>query len=529
MEEKASSGEWLRGKGAKRQRGEEAKRQICIFTSSLFYFFAFLPFSLFTFLPIYSIRGQDFDPELNLWPFVYYDKNKATGLKELDVLYPFFTWQWGPESNEIFFRPLYNRKELPREGIVRTEFLWPLGFSVQEGQRSYTQFYPFYFFTKETDGERAEHNRTLFPFFFSKNTESASGGNKDLAIFPFYGKFHNRFGKDSISFILWPLYTRVAEGGRETFNFLWPIFAYTRVGHTGQSPGSGFGYKVWPIYGHLEKKGKYEKGFIFWPLYTYTNANVKGVGTYSGWASAPFYVTEHTPFSDSQSVLWPLFSYVNNRRDRSKKWTYPWPIAVKISSEKRQKNMFLPMWNYDRTETSETRSIVYPLNWWRTDRDERYVVSTRRFVPVYWSRSESWYNEGKKAKLLQGWPLFKHSKEKDGSLEFETLSLYPLLDDTSWNRNWGPFFGLYHLDKGADGVSNSSSFFWKFARFEKRPGIYFAEVKPFFSYYKGDDDRTVCLSMLFNLIKYKQQDTISSAKLLYLFHVPLGKTKKTAP
>lgn len=485
------------------------------------YCIAFIIFAFFLISTGYERRatGGDFDPEVNLWPFVYYDKDEATGLKELDVFYPFFTWQWGSKSDEIFFRPFYNRKEIAKEDLVRTEFLWPLGFSTQKGQRSYTQFFPFYFFTKDTEGERAEHNRTLFPFFFSKGDKKQK---KDFAIFPFYGTFHNRFGKDNISFVLWPLYTRVTEGGRETFNLLWPIFAYTRV-------SDGFGYKVWPISGHLEKRGRYEKGFLFWPFYTYMNANIKGAGTYRGWASAPFYVSERTPFSDSQSVLWPLFSSVDNRRDRSKKWTYPWPIAARISSEKRQKNMFLPLWNYDRTEMSETRSIAYPFNWWRTDRYEHYVVSTRRFVPVYWSRNESWPDEGKKARLLQGWPLFKHREEKDGSLEFETPSLYPLLDDTSWNRNWGPFFSLYHSDKSADEASISSSFFWKLARFEKKPGIYFAEVKPFFLYYKGDDDRTVRLSMLFNLIRYEQKDAIRSAKLLYLFSVPLGKPKKTVP
>ena len=485
------------------------------------YCIAFIIFAFFLISTGYERRatGGDFDPEVNLWPFIYYDKDETAGSKELDIFYPFFTWQWSPKSDEIFFRPFYNRKELPKEGFVRSEFLWPLGFSTQKGQRRYAQFFPFYFFTKDTAGERAEHNRTVFPFFFSKGAEKQK---KDLAIFPFYGTFHNRFGKDNISFILWPLYTRVTEGGRETFNFLWPIFAYTRV-------SDGFGYKVWPISGHLEKRGRYEKGFLFWPFYTYMNANVKGAGTYRGWASAPFYVNERTPFSDSQAVIWPLFSRVDNRRDRSKKWTYPWPIATKISGEKRQKNMFLPLWNYDRTEISETSSIVYPINWQRTDRYEHYIVSTKRFVPVYWSRNESWPEEDKKARLLQGWPLFKHHEEKDGSVELETLSLYPLLDDTSWNRNWGPFFSLYHSDKGAEEVTSSSSFFWKLARFEERPGIYFAEVKPFFSYYKGDDDRTVRFSMLFHLIKYEQKDAIRSAKLLYLFSVPLRKPKETVP
>jgi len=47
--------------------------------------------------------------------------------------------------------------------------------------------------------------------------------------------------------------------------------------------------------------------------------------------------------------------------------------------------------------------------------------------------------------------------------------------------------------------------------------------------YKGNDDRTVRFSMLFNLIRYEQKDAIRSTKIFYLFNIPLGKPKKTVP
>lgn len=479
-----------------------------------------LPFVILytlVFLALSSLNAKDYDPDVNFWPIFYSSREEDE--KVIEILYPFFSLRKNDTGSIVAFRPVYSRKRVPKEKYRRSDVLWPLSYAVHSGSRTYKRAFPFYSYTKDTAGKVPEKDITFFPFFFSRNYNG-----KDFAVFPFYGTFHHRFGQDMIQFTLWPVYTKVVKGDRHSWNIIWPIFNYSKSGK-----GDEYGYKFWPFYGKRKKKAAYEKGFIMWPLYVYIKADIENRGEYKGWGSIPFYVSEKTPVSNSQSVLWPLFNHIKDTRGLER-WDYPFPIATRIKSEKRNKNSFLPFWLVDRTPGSETLSIVFPLFWkfhYETGVDDK--IDTVRFLPFYWQRDEYLIKEKKHAGLRQIWPFYKQKKEFNHSTSLEVLSLYPLFDDEPWERNWQPFFTLYGQRNNKATDTKTIRFLWRLFHRENSPKFFYLETAPFFSFYKGSDSKDVCLSLFCNMIQYKKNEADRYVKLFYLLKIPMStaSTKKS--
>ncbi len=456
-------------------------------------------------------NAEDYDPDINFWPVFYYNKGTDKNDKEIEVLYPFFHLKKNKDTSTFSFRPVYSVKKIPEEKYRKSEFLWPLSHATHTENRVYQRAFPFYSYERDTSGKIPEENTTFFPFFF-KRTQNG----KDFALFPFYGKFHHRFNQDTIQFILWPIYTKLIKDNRQTWNIIWPIFNYTT-----SSNGNEYGYKFWPFYGRHEKKEKYKKGFIMWPLYVYINAGINDTGEYKGWGTIPFYITEKTPVSDSKSVLWPLFKHIKDRQKGLERWDYPFPIATKIKSKERNKNAFLPFWSIDRTTDTKTLSLAYPLFWSIHYRaGDSCEIDTIRFLPFYWERHEYFNRDEKHGALRQIWPFYKKEKGSDSSTSLEVLSLYPLLDDGGWERNWKPFFHIYEQNDNKTTGVKTTRFLWRLYHHESSMQFSYREMAPFFSLYKNHEG-VVYFSLLSNMIKYKKDKSGRYIKLFYLLKIPL--------
>lgn len=472
-------------------------------------FFIILAAILFPALSL--IHAEDYRPNINIWPLFYYNKDTVKDEKEIEVLYPFFSFKKSKEITVFSIRPLYSVKKIPKENYKKSESPWPLRYAVYTENRVYKRTFPFYSYTRDTSGKIPEKDITFFPFFFSRTYNG-----KDFALFPFYGTFHNRFNQDRIQFVLWPIYTKVGKGDRRSWNIIWPVFNYSK-----STESNEYGYKFWPFYGKREKEGRYKKGFIMWPLYMYVYADVKDIGEYRGWATLPFYVSEKTPVSDSRSVLWPFFNHIKDRLRKFERWDYPFPIATRIKSKERDKNAFLPFWSIDRMQNSKTLSLAYPLFWSMQYEAGFSKTNTVRFLPFYWKRDEYLLGEEKHAGLRQIWPFYKQ-EEFEGSTKREILSLYPLLDDESWARNWRPFFTIFEQEKDEITGKETTRFLWRVYHKEKTPQFSYLEMAPFFSLYKDNDSKDTYISLFANMVKYRKRERDRHITLFYLLKIPLN-------
>ncbi|MCF6157387.1 MAG: hypothetical protein E3K32_02170 [wastewater metagenome] len=458
-----------------------------------------------------STGADDYSPEINFWPVFYY--NKDNGEKVIEVFYPFFSSVKRKDTGIVSFRPVYSVKKIPAEEYRRSEIIWPLSYAVRSRDRRYRRIFPFYTYTKDTTSDVPEKDIVVFPFFYSRNYNG-----EDFALFPFYGKFSERFGHNTIRFVLWPIYTMVADDDRKAWNVVWPIFNYSKY-----VKGDGYGYKFWPFYGKHEKKGAYEKGFIMWPFYTYIHADIKNVGKYKGWGAIPFYVSEKSPVSRARSILWPLFNHIKSKTEEYERWDYPFPIASKIKSEKRYKNSFLPFWLINRTPDSETLSIAFPFFWSFNYRTGPFLkIKTVRFVPLYWKRDEYLIKEGKHAGLRQVWPFFKQEEEFNHSTRLEVPSLYPLLHDEPWERNWGPFFSLYKQSHDTTTDVKTIRFLWRLFHKKSSPRFFYLEMAPLFSLYKDRSGEDIHFSFVGNMFTYKKNTVGRHIRLFHFLKIPLG-------
>lgn len=460
-------------------------------------------------------NAEDYDPDINFWPIFFYNKKSGKNEKELEVLYPLFHVKKSEDTRIFSFRPVYSVQRTPKENYKKSEFLWPLIHAIRTENRIYQRAFPFYSYRKDTSGDISEKDITFFPLFF-KRTQNG----KDFALFPFYGTFHHRFNQDRIQFVLWPVYTKLIKENRQTWNIIWPFFNYTTSANSDE-----YGYKFWPFYGIHEKKGKYKKGFIMWPLYVYVNAAIKDTGEYKGWGTIPFYITEKTPISDSRSILWPLFNHIKDKQKGLERWDYPFPIATKIKSKERNKNTFLPFWSINQTPDTKTRSFAYPLFWLiHYQIGDSTKIDTVRFLPFYWERHEYLVKDEKHAELRQVWPFYKKEKVFDSSTNLEVLSLYPLLDDGGWERNWKPFFHIYERrDDKTTGIK-TTRFLWRLYHQENNTRFSYREIAPFFSLYKNHEGVTH-LSLFGNMITYRKNKAGQYIRLFYLLKIPLSGAK----
>ncbi|MCJ7833049.1 MAG: hypothetical protein MUQ20_01520, partial [Deltaproteobacteria bacterium] len=184
--------------------------------------------------------SADLGPE-NVAPFFHIQTDPEKQSRRLDGAGPFYSQAESPEEREWTLRPFFSFRQNIKEQTEELEYLYPLGLYRKTPEGTLYRFIPFYSSFKpaqeKVEEEKKEH-WDLFPFFWGKDKEGESYGG----VFPFGGLFRDRFARDEIQFVLWPLYTRIREGETQTYNILWPIFSLT-------SGGVRSGFRIWPLYG----------------------------------------------------------------------------------------------------------------------------------------------------------------------------------------------------------------------------------------------------------------------------------------
>ncbi|MCK4509642.1 MAG: hypothetical protein KAU27_13920 [Desulfuromonadales bacterium] len=190
-----------------------------------------------------------------LWPFLDYRASESADYQNTHLLGPFIKYETKGFETEYALRPLFYRA-VDDEGISQTEVLYP--FFGHKREKDASSFHVFhllnYDFGEPESGSRKRSY--LFPFFFYGEEDQGTY----VAFFPVGGTLYNWFGKDRISFTLFPLYSRTERKKQRIDNVLWPFFAKI-------SGENGSGYKFWPIYGSSRKEGVYRKKFFLWPIF----------------------------------------------------------------------------------------------------------------------------------------------------------------------------------------------------------------------------------------------------------------------
>ena len=257
-----------------------------------------------------------------------------------------------------------------------------------------------------------------FSFFFG---ERVRPGAPTAGCFPFGGLFRDRFDRDEIQFVLWPLYSRILEGETETYHFLWPIFSLT-------SGGMRSGFRIWPFYGQEKQEGKgaYQKTFFLWPIGYYQQKYLDTDNPKTSFYLFPLYISEKSSNENKTIFLWPFFNFYTEKNFDYFQVDFPWPIVQFARGENVEAVKLLPLISYRKVDQRERLFLLWPLFYQeKEENDEKDEVLNEffylsKFHQVYYKKEDRW------ERVSKLWPFFRHAEDGRGMVHFYFPALMPV-------------------------------------------------------------------------------------------------------
>lgn len=433
-----------------------------------------------------SLDGQTTETRV-LWPFVssietsttlthglhplfstY--REKDTGRRGWDLLWPFVTWRskprtWTGTDREIFtILPIYYASSGNVDGVeTRARALLPFYFSGSQGKRGrYFVLFPFIWFAQDA----------LLPVpLFPRRPQTFA------ALWPLLGDFRGYWNRDRISFALWPLYVRSEDGKGDDYNtmtsIVWPIF-----GWRGGPKTSGF--RLWPLVNYVKKDGEFTRASYLWPLGLYREG-VSGKDTTTT-ESVRFFFPFYADIANEQfhfQMLFPFYGKMDQKGRKTRgyalaiyneddnlrrgirehrilwfliRWTtriQPLPEAEAATVEDAPVGGgVFPFYTERMSPTMKRQSIFWPFIQKRWDKEPEYEYDRLYIVPFY-SDQQRRYNDGTRTSSTFIFPLFRLRKHADGRESFNSLHFWWYDNAEPVDRNYSPIWTFYESRKDA--------------------------------------------------------------------------------
>ena len=346
---------------------------------------------------------------------------------------------------------------------------------------------------------------TIFPIYFQQR--SLDTNRVYTAVAPFYGHLQNRLFRDQIYFVMFPAYSETRKRDIVTDNYFYPF------GHVRHGDGL-HGWQVWPFagaehkvvttqtngFGDVTTIGGHENSFVFWPLWLSQDS---GIGTPNQeWfrASIPLFSVTRSPARDSTSVIWPLFTWVDEREKKYHEWEGPWPLVVFARGEGKTTSRVFPLFSASHNQTLESDWYLWPLyHYKRTHEDPLDWQATRILFYLYVGVSERNTQTGVQKLRRDAWPFFTWRQDFNGNTRLQILAPVEsiLADSRGVVRNWSPVWSFWRAEKNPRAGRSSESLFWNLYRHDVVPGC----------------KKT---SLLFGLFQYQSEGGKNRLRLFYL-------------
>ena len=420
---------------------------------------------------------------------------------------PFYYSQQTEEESTVAFPPFFSSVANPSVTYTNYDFLYPLLTRVQYGQERRWQLFQLISFSggqEPSDATKERH--TVFPFYFLQR--STTDTNLDYtAFFPFYGTLKYRMFRDEIHFVMFPIYSETRKKDVVTDNYLYPIEA---VRH-----GDGMhGWKVWPLAGYEHKivtlhtngfgdvatVGGYKRSFYLWPFHLQQD---NGIGTDNPEkfrASIPLYTYTRSPKLDSTTVIWPLFTWMDNREKSYREWQLPWPIVIFARGEGKTTSRIFPLFSQSHNASLESDFYLWPVyTFRRTHSDPLDLQRTRVVFYLYENTVEKNTKTGAYKQRVDMWPFFTWHRDFTGNERLQVFApIEPAVpENPGLERNWSPLWSLWRAESNPKSGAASHSLLWNLYRSESAP----AHKK---------------VSLLFGLFQYQCDGENKRTKLFYL-------------
>ncbi len=430
--------------------------------------------------------------------FVYSEDEKREG-KALDALGPFFTYRQDSEEKEVAFRPFFYSTREP--GRYRLDYLYPFGGYERTEKRVHSYFHFVYSTDQDLTAAPTRKKQKSFLLAFWGETEE---GESYGGFFPIYGTLKKRFGRDEMSFLLWPLYSDSREGESKTYTVLWPIFSY--YGGVGRE-----GFKVWPLGGYDRQENDHDKTFFLWPIFHFERRNLYMPNPTEINMVWPLYVSMDEGTRVNRSVLWPFFNYEYDEDAHYTQWDFPWPFLQWAEGEERSILRIFPIYGRKYWLGVEKGYFLFPIYLYERDEDETYQTALDRYLLFSKNQTKVWKKENKSERRLRIWPFFYYRQEKGGAVYLYWPCIIPV-DLEGFEQNWAPLLTLYEYRRDSEGDSESK-FLWGVYVHRQNAARELFELSFVLTYYKAED--LSYFSILKGLVEYRAEKSRHALRVLY--------------
>ena len=429
---------------------------------------------------------------------------------------PFYYNQVTEDATTLAFPPFFSCYRNPSVESHEDDFLYPIFSSLHYGQERRWQFFQLLSAAGGQLQNGTEQSRfTLFPIYFQQR--STDSNQNYTAVGPFYGHLQNRLWHDRIFFVMFPFYARTQKRDIVTDNYLFPI-GYVREGN------GLHGWGVWPLVGHEHKiamlqtngfgdvsvNGGHDHWFALWPLWLKQDNGIGTANPETFRASIPLFVYDRSPNLDLTTVIWPFFTWMDNREKKYREWQMPWPLIIFARGEGKTTSRVFPFFQSSHNATLESDFYLWPIyTYRRTHSDPLDYRRTRIVFYLYADICERNTQTGQQKRRLDMWPFFTWHHDFNGNERLQVLApIEPMVpNNRGVERNWSPLWSLWRAEANPKTGASSHSLFWNLYRDERTP-----EHKK--------------VSLLFGLFQYQSD---AGTRRTRLFYITIFKSAQPAP
>ncbi len=407
--------------------------------------------------PVYYNENNDTNQTWAFPPFLSRQMDPTIKEREIDFLYPLFTW-------------------INYDTVYRAEFFQLISFAGGDNPNNPT-----------------EHRFTLFPIYFQQRGPDPS--KNYTAVAPFYGHINDRLFRDKIFFVMFPIYGQTQKKDVTNYNYVYPFLNWRY--------GDGlYGWQFWPFYGHEHKDvtvvtnawgnetvGGHEQYFALWPIYFWQNNQINTENPEKVRAYLPFYDLYRSPLRDTTSIFWPFFTWIDDRGKKYKEWEVPWPFFVFARGEGKTMNCVFPFFSQAHNDTYTDNFYLWPVVKYTAIHSPPLEQRRTRVVFFLYQNTVN-YNTytDQEWRRVDLWPFFEYHHYFDGSTRLQVLALletfYP--DNRGVIRNWSPLWSVWRSQRNPNTGANSQSFLWNFYRRDATPDT--KKISFFFGFYQYQSD-----------------------------------------
>lgn len=408
-------------------------------------------------------------------------------------------------------RPFISHVRDASNRVTSTHVLWPLATHRRSDER--TSWHVLTVRGRDSDNRDRASSYSLmaFPFLFWGRD---SHGDSYVAVFPLGGRINSFMFRDKIVFALFPLYTYSAVNEVRTHDVLWPIFSLTHGKDV-------LRFRVFPLFGRAIKKGRSDKMFVLWPLWT-SARYVYGDASGRGFMLFPLFGHVKLENQESWYVLPPFFRW--SRGQRQNLIYAPWPF-IQVGSGKIDKLYVWPFWGRKRRAGVDSTFFLWPIG--SSERSKGRDYDFRRYAirPFAYMKTRTALPKGDEPvephyRYVKIWP-FACYERKDQVRTLRVLDLWPFENPRGIERNWAPLWTLYSCSSTPE--ARDHELLWGLFRRRVRFGAErHTSLFPLVSWQRNREEDSRRWSLLHGLLEYRRAGAQRTYRLLYFWRIHRG-------